>query len=412
MLQTLQLTESTLSSSSSDRAPGSTPCVLSVILPTRNESRNIEPLLRRLEQALRGIAAEVIFVDDSSDDTPQIIQRAGVQATLPVRLIARQAGRRTGGLGGAVVEGFRAARGAWLCVMDADLQHPPEMIPRLMSHAQQMACDLVIGSRFAQGASTPGLDNLRATISHTFILSARLLFINQLRQITDPLTGFFLVRREQIDLNQLHPNGFKILLEMIVQFPALKISELGFAMEARNAGESKASLHEVIRYYRKLIELRFTRGNPRFARFALVGLSGIFVNTLALATFTEIFQIYYLVSAALATQVSTLWNFLLTEYWVFGDRRDRRTFWRRFIGFFLINNALLAIRGPMISWMVQGLGINYIVANLVSIVTGTLARYLIADKLLWTKGKLSKPGVAFKRTATPPPPSEAPQTAD
>jgi putative flippase GtrA len=405
MQQSLQLTEPLV-----DCKSGESTCALSVILPTRNESGNIEPLLQRLEQALQGIGAEVIFVDDSSDDTATVIRRACAHSQLPVRLIARPPGRRSGGLGGAVVEGFRAARGTWLCVMDADLQHPPELIPRLMSHAQQLAFDLVIGSRFADGASTPGMNSLRSAISHTFILSARFLFISQLRRVTDPLTGFFLVRRDQIDLDRLHPNGFKILLELIVQFPALRISEIGFMMEPRYTGDSKASVHEVLRYYRKLIELRFTRGNPRFARFVLVGLSGLIVNSLALATFTEIFHIYYLWSAMLATQVSTLWNFLLSDRWVFGDRRNRRTFWSRFIGFFLINNALLAIRSPMITGMVQVLGMNYLVANLVSIVSATLLRYFLADKVLWARRKHGGTGTVYGQAVAPS--NEVPQAVD
>ncbi len=372
---------------SADRLPNTHSCVLSIILPTRNESANIEPLLRRLDQALCGIAAEVIFVDDSTDDTPQVIRQISEQVKLPVKLIARSPDQRTGGLGGAVVEGFRAAKGTWMCVMDADLQHPPEKIVKLMRHAQETASDLVIGSRFAKGASTPGLDHLRTAISNAFILSARILFINQLRKITDPLTGFFMVRRDKIDLNQLHPNGFKILLEMIIQFPTLKISEVGFVMESRHSGESKASVKEVIRYYRKLVELRLTRANPRFIRFALVGLSGILVNAAALVLFTEAFHIFYLLSAILATQVSTAWNFFLTEYWVFNDRKDRQqshSFWARLAGFYTINNLLLTVRGPMISGMVEWLGLNYVIANVFSIGLGTLLRYFVSDKLLWT----------------------------
>lgn len=366
------------------------PCVLSVILPTRNEAGNIVPLLRRLEQALADVSAEVIFVDDSTDDTPEVIRAAAAHSPLSVRVIARPPERRAGGLGGAVVEGFRAAHGAWMCVMDADLQHPPETITRMLNHAQLTSSDLVIGSRFADGASTPGLDSMRTAISHTFILSARVLFIERLRKVTDPLTGFFLVRSDRIDLSRLHPNGFKILLEMIVQFPALKISEVGFVMEPRHSGESKASAREVYRYYRKLIELRMSNGNPRFARFAAVGLSGLLVNSLALTLFTEFFHVFYLISAMLATQCSTLWNFMFTEYWVFGDRRESRALWQRLAGFFLINNLLLLFRGPMISFMVQDLAMNYVLANFVSILVATLLRYFIADKLLWTTKHLGQ----------------------
>ena len=397
MVQSFTLGE--LIPTSVGHTPYPSSCTLSIILPTRNECENIEPLLRRLEQSLKGVSAEVIFVDDSIDDTPQAIQWASEQVSLPVKLIARPPERRTGGLGSAVVEGCRAARGTWLCVMDADLQHPPEKILKMMRHAQDTASDLVIGSRFAEGASTPGMDHLRTAISNAFILSARVLFINQLRKITDPLTGFFLVRRDKIDLNQLRPNGFKILLEMIIQFPKLKISEIGFVMDPRHAGESKASVHEVMRYYRKLVELRFTRGNPRFIRFALVGLTGLVINNAALALFTEVFHIYYLLSVILATQVSTAWNFLLTEFWVFGDRQKNTLFWARLAGFYMINNALLAVRGPMISGMVEWLRFHYISANLISITLATLLRYFLADKLLWSSEHPVKTPTEAPRTA-------------
>ena len=201
--------------------------LLSIILPTRNEAKNVEPMLERINNAIQEMTGnppiEVIFVDDSADDTPKLIRTFMGRYPFEIRLIARPPNQRTGGLGGAVVEGFHAARGYWMCVMDADLQHPPEMVPKLLRHAQDTECDLVIGSRFVDGASTPGLNPMRTAISETLILSARVLFIDRLRNVKDPLTGFFLIQRNKLDLSQLHPNGFKILLEIIVQFPALKL---------------------------------------------------------------------------------------------------------------------------------------------------------------------------------------------
>src|SRR5215216_2387194 len=110
---------------------------ISVIIPTRNEARNIKPLLSRIEKATSGISTEVVFVDDSSDDTPQVIRNLQDQFSLQITLIARPPDRRNNGLGGAVVEGFRSASAAWVCVMDADLQHPPELIPKLFEHTKQ-----------------------------------------------------------------------------------------------------------------------------------------------------------------------------------------------------------------------------------------------------------------------------------
>ena len=363
---------------------------MSIILPTRNEAKNIEPMLQRIANTIAGMVGnlpvEVIFVDDSTDDTPKIIRSFIGRFAFDVRLIARPPERRTGGLGGAVVEGFRAARGFWMCVMDSDLQHPPEMIPKLLRQAQESDCDLVIGSRFVEGASTPGLNQLRTAISETLILSARVLFIDRLRNVKDPLTGFFLIQRNKLDLSRLHPNGFKILLEIIVQFPALKLSELGFKMESRLAGESKASMQEVTRYFRMLIQLKMTQANPRFLYFLAVGISGILVNNSALALFTEIFHLQLLLAVIAATQVSTLWNFLLTEFWVFGDRRATGSRWKRVVGFAFINNALLLVRGPLISWLVDGVHMHYLLANLISIGAATVLRYFLADKLLWSQG--------------------------
>ena len=387
-----------------DTAPA--PTLISIILPTRNEAGNIEPLLQRLEKTLAGRRAEIIFVDDSSDNTPAVIQQLAAKSLLDVRVIARAPERRTGGLGGAVVEGFRAAKGQWMLVMDADLQHPPETILKMLAHADKTGDDMVIASRFAEGASTPGLDQMRQAISYSFILSARVLFPKQLKNVTDPLTGFFMVRRNKIDLATLKPNGFKILLEMLVQYTHLKVSEIGFTMAAREHGDSKASVKEVARYYRKLVELRFNNGgtlgsgaspllkkiDARFAMFVVVGVTGLIVNNLALVLLKEVFKLHYLLAAGCATQVSTTWNFLLTEFWVFGDRRNQGNFLKRIVGFFLINNVLLLLRTPMMSLMVESLHSNYVVANLTSLATATLLRYVLADKLLWAKSSDSNVG--------------------
>ncbi len=104
---------------------------ISLVIPTRNEAGNIEPLLMRIHQAVKGIATEVVFVDDSTDNTPEVIRKLQEWFPLPIKLIHRPKEMRKNGLGGAVVEGFKATQAKWMCVMDADLQHPPEMIPRL-----------------------------------------------------------------------------------------------------------------------------------------------------------------------------------------------------------------------------------------------------------------------------------------
>src|SRR5688500_3666000 len=134
------------------------PPQLCVIIPTRNEADNVEPLLGRLVAALAGIPAEIIFVDDSDDDTPERVLDEGRGLDLPVRLIRREPGQRSGGLSTAVVSGMQAARAPWVLVMDADLQHPPEVVTQLFAPARRQPVDLVVASRYAGHGSSTGLD--------------------------------------------------------------------------------------------------------------------------------------------------------------------------------------------------------------------------------------------------------------
>jgi putative flippase GtrA len=359
---------------------------LSMVIPTRNEAGNIEPLLMRIHQVLKGISAEVIFVDDSTDETPAVIGNLQGWFPLPVKLIHRRQAERKNGLGGAVVEGFKAAQGTWMGVMDADLQHPPEMIPRLLHQAKQSGADLVMGSRLAAGGDSSSLGFTRNIISHVFALTTRLAFAPRLWKVTDPLTGFFLTRRSALKAEELKPDGFKILLEILVSHPELQVSEVPIQFGHRNAGESKASVKETIKFFRGLFRLRLA-GQANFVRFLIVGASGLVVNSLTLAAFTELTAIHYIVSAVLATQVSTLWNFGWTEGWVFGKRGTQHAFWQRLVSFLAMNNVMLLLRGPIMALLVDRFGIHYVVSNLASLFAMTILRYLLADKWIWNKNK-------------------------
>lgn len=235
---------------------------LSVLVPTRNEAGNIEELLRRVATAVAGIPTEIVFIDDSDDLTPEVIRavaRRGGGAACQVSLIHRQGARRAGGLAGAIVDGLRAARAPWACVLDADLQHPPEVIPMLLARAECDGADLVVASRHCGQGSADGLGPVRLLVSAASSSAARVLFPWRLRGVTDPMSGFFLVRPGAIDLETLRPRGFKILLELLVRCHSLRRAEVGFTFADRHAGESKGSLREGLNYLRSLGELRFGR---------------------------------------------------------------------------------------------------------------------------------------------------------
>ncbi|MFI5273367.1 MAG: glycosyltransferase [Ktedonobacterales bacterium] len=227
--------------------------LLSVVVPTRNERDNIAPLNARVARAMGTLEYELLFVDDSDDDTPDMIRRE--MATDPcVRLLHRNPHDREGGLAAAVVAGMRLAQGAFIGVLDGDLQHPPEQLPQLLAAGAD--ADIVVASRYLPGGSSDGLDGLtRQLVSRGSKLAAQALFA-RVRRCTDPMSGFFLVRREVIAGIELRPVGFKILLEILVRGSWARLTEVPFHFDAREAGESKANLDQGVAYLRHLRTLR------------------------------------------------------------------------------------------------------------------------------------------------------------
>ena len=228
---------------------------LSVVVPTRNEAAAIGRFLDALLPALDGIDAEVIVVDDSTDETPAAVESRAHQSPQPIRLHHRAAHERTGGLGGAVKLGFEQAQGRFVAVMDADLQHPPAVLSQMLAAAMDGA-DLVVGSRFTGAGGVGEFGLVRKAVSQGAASLARLFFPKRLLQVSDPMSGLFLVRRERLVVDELRPHGFKILLEILVRTPGLRRAEVGYEFAARFAGDSKASLKQGVTYLRHLARLR------------------------------------------------------------------------------------------------------------------------------------------------------------
>ncbi len=366
-----------------------TPAV-SVIVPTRAEADNVAPLVARLDRVLADLPVEVIFVDDSDDYTPDAIRK--IESSRAVYLIHRSPGEREGGLGGAVVAGMRAARAPYVCVMDADLQHPPEVLEEMYLEALGAASDMVVASRFCAGGDKGTFGRLRSALSRVSSRAAMLLFPKALWHVSDPMSGCFLVRRDAVDLDCLRPRGFKILLEILVRTPGMTVSEVPFGFAERHAGETKASAREALRYVAQLARLRLGQMTARFGRFTVVGATGLVVNTLLLALFADVAGIYYVAAAILATQGSTLWNFCLTEGWVFADREHERTRGRRAAMFFAMNNAALALRVPLLFVLTSALGMHYLLSNILSLVALTVIRFGVADAWIWAKAQRREVG--------------------
>jgi dolichol-phosphate mannosyltransferase len=386
---------------------------LCVVVPTRNESGNIESLVSRLDCSLGDQVAEILFVDDSTDTTPDRIREVASETARQVRLIHRTGPDRTGGLGGAVLAGMRETSADWVVVMDGDLQHPPEVALELVTTGIATGADVVVASRYAGSGSADGLASpVRARVSGWATTLAKAIFPRRLADCTDPMSGFFAVRTSSVDLDRLRPQGFKVLLEIFARTPRLQVAEVAFEFQDRHSGESKASLREGLLYARRLASLRaatvFGRRSPAIARmagFAAVGATGILANSVALWFFFSVLHLDLLVSAVLSTQVSTSWNFVLTDRLVFPGAK-RGSVWSRFFGFALVNNVVLLARLPLLSWLVHSLGVHYLLANVGTLVAAFALRFVLSDLYLF------RPGAPMTLTSERTAPAEEPGKAE
>ena len=243
--------------------PGLDRSTVSIIVPTRHEGPNIAPLLSSIEDSMatrHNRNVEVIFVDDSDDDTPAAIQlaidSAAESSPLAVRSVHREVDERWGGLGGAVVDGLDHASGSIVVVMDGDLQHPTDTIPELVDTIDG-GNDLAIASRRVPGGSEDdGFTFSRRVLSRSASWLAWTFFPSRVGRVADPLSGFFAVRLGAVDLDRLHPDGFKILVELLATHPQLVAGEVPFRFEGRRQGMSKASAGQGARFFGHLIDLR------------------------------------------------------------------------------------------------------------------------------------------------------------
>jgi dolichol-phosphate mannosyltransferase len=233
---------------------------VSVVIPTRNEAGSVRPLFDALCPALAGLSAEIISVDDSDDETPSVVAAVAAASSVPVRLRHRAGGERGDGLGGAVKLGFEAARGPYVAVMDCDLQHPPEVLSGMVAEAERQPADLVIATRFAGSGSAGKFGALRQAISRGLSMLARLCFPRRIWPVSDPMSGFFLVRRARLPTGELRPHGFKIL--QMGQFPRQPAEEEYARM--RNAAREASAFQS------------WSRAADRF--FALLGEAPIAVG--------------------------------------------------------------------------------------------------------------------------------------
>lgn len=284
---------------------------LSLIIPTYNEKENIQKLLLMLEEDFdkNEIDGEIIVVDDNSPDgTGKVLE--DLKTKYRNLKVIHRAGKL--GLSSAVLEGFKVAEGGILGVMDADLSHPIEKIDEMYKLVQD--ADLVIGSRYIKGGEIKGWNLYRKILSKGATLLARV-FVN----VFDPMSGFFMIKKELVANKEINPKGFKILLELLIKTNYKNIVEIPITFTNRTVGKSKAGIKEIIYYLQNLIgylpykkEIAF-----QFLKYSLVGLIGTFINIIILYILTEYFKIYYIISAIIAIGITVITNFIGNKIWTF-----------------------------------------------------------------------------------------------
>lgn len=366
---------------------------VSIVIPTYNESSNIGPLLSMLRGELesKGIRDyEVIVVDDNSPDgTWRIVE--SISAEDPrVRLVKRINER---GLGTAILRGLMEARGDYVVVMDADFQHPPSVVPKLLSVISMGNADLVVASRYSKGGGVKGWSITRRVVSLGALLLAWLL-VPESRRTRDPVSGFFALRRSSISLEGVRGVGYKILLEILAFNPTARVVDVPYVFEPRRSGRSKLGFKDIVLYLVQVLTI------STLVRFALIGLTGIPVNLGVMALALAIGAPVDIASIA-GIESSITWNYTWHEAWTFKTmfRGGLREVIRRYLGYHasVILGALTQYVTMRILYTI--LGVNPLLGQLIGIILGFIANYTLSRRAIWN------PTIIVKHTRKPKPTS-------
>ncbi|HET7215655.1 MAG TPA: glycosyltransferase [Terriglobia bacterium] len=309
--------------------------MISVVIPTYKEADSIQEVVRRSGKALAesGEEYELIVVDDNSGDgTAEFAEQLGGE--FHVRVL-RRAGRL--GLATAVVDGWKIAKGDLLGVIDADLQHPPEILVALAAALRQSGADLAVASRYIAGGGTSDWEFIRRVISSGATHLAASVLPLKLSAVSDPMSGMFVVRAAAISGAELSPLGYKILLEVLARGRVEHVVEVPYQFEERTRGASKLGARQYAEYLAHLIRLAFATGQFRsWVLYSLVGLTGAALD-IGLIYWMSAHaggSIFYVV--LLAVEAALLWNFLWNQKGTFarrlrsisGKKRSASRLWR------------------------------------------------------------------------------------
>ena len=359
------------------------PLELTVVIPTLNEVGNVEPLLERISLALAGVEWEAMFVDDgSTDGTAELITRLA-QSERRIRLI-RRIGRR--GLSSAVVEGALASTCPVIAVIDADLQHDEAILPDLYRAIKDHGHELAIGTRYCQGGSTGEWDEGRRKISR---FATRLAAPIMKTPLTDPMSGFFAVRRDV--LLDAAPNlssvGYKILLDLVASHPRrLSVAEIGYTFGSRTSGASKLDQMVALEYVELLLDKTIGRFVPvKLVQFGAIGPVGVGVHLAVLFMLLNAAGIGFAVAQAGAVIGAMTFNFALNNRFTYRDRQLKGAAWITGLLSFYLVCSLGAIANVGIGSLVYDRLPEWWLAGIAGAIVGSVWNYVASGWLTWTR---------------------------
>jgi len=370
---------------------------LSLVLPTYNEAKNVREVVRRLTSLLDGVlgdAYELLVVDDDSPDRTWEVA-VSLTRDFPKLRVVRRIGER--GLSSAVIRGWQVSRGEVLAVIDADLQHPPEVTLRLWSEMDRGA-DLAVASRHLEGGGVSDWSVARRFLSRGAQLLGLVLLPAVVGRVSDPMSGFFMIRRSALEGVTLLPMGYKILIEVLGRGTVGWIAEVPYVFRERVAGESKVSARLYVEYLAHLLRLRIDRfPMRRFLRFAMVGASGVLVDMSVLYLLSDPHSLGWGLtrSKVLAGELAIVNNFLWNDAWTFGDisRAQSRMQAKlgRFAKFQVICLAGLVLNTGLLNFQFNVLRMNRYLANAIAIGIVTLWNFWLNFKLGWRVTSVGAP---------------------
>jgi dolichol-phosphate mannosyltransferase len=371
--------------------------LVSIIIPTYNESENIIQVLKSVGDYLpKDIATEVMIVDDNSPDgtgkvVEDYINNEQNKDEYAVNVIHR---KTKSGLSSAILDGINHSSGETIVVMDSDFSHPPKIIPRLIEEIKNSKYDIVIASRYTAGGTVNGWSVKRKLISKTATGIAKAgLGVNE----SDPMSGFFAFKRSILEGIKFDAIGYKMLLEILVKTKGAKVKEIPYTFTDRTRGSSKLDSSTMFDYAKSVWKLyRYghaakvsdTRTSIRFiskaGRFYTVGAFGLLVNYLVSLLFAEtIINFWYIHATIIGIIISMSSNFILNKIWTFEDRNfeAKKTLvqYGKFVGFSSLG-ALIQL--GMVYVLVDNYQFVYPVALVLAVIIAASSNFILNKK--WT----------------------------